>query len=77
MDTWVDHFVMGSDNGSDSRNFEDGIIIFPLYLHLCCTGGEVHVEVEPSVHSWLRNELVSVYCVFWANASSNLEIPGL
>jgi len=33
----------GSGNGSDSKNFEDGIIIFPLYLHLCCTGGGARV----------------------------------
>lgn len=47
MDTWFDHFIMASDNGSgngsDSKNFEDGIIIFPLYLHLCCTGGGARV----------------------------------
>ena len=42
MELSAGHFLIGSGSGNGSSHFVDGIIIFPLYLPLCCTGGEVH-----------------------------------
>lgn len=52
MELWAVHFVMGSDSRSGSWHFDDGIIIFPLYLALCCTGGSARVVKWSVHHGW-------------------------
>lgn len=71
MELWDGHFVLGSDNRSGSWHCDDRIIIFPLYLPLCCTGGEVH-KCKVKCPSWLNTSFI-VGHVDWGRVQHGLE----